>query len=59
MKCNINVILSSHRASILIIISKIDYSHIHNSFYKYKNILIRTNVSTDEFHIKTINNNLL
>ena len=51
-KCNINVIPSSHHASILIIISKIDYSHIRHSFYRSKNIWIRTNVSTDEFHIK-------
>ena len=36
---NINVILSSHHASILIIISKIDDFHIHHSFYKYKKYL--------------------
>ena len=32
-KCNTNVIISSHHASIYIIISKIDYAFIHHSFY--------------------------
>ena len=56
-KCNINVILSSHHASIsiIIIISKIDYAFIHHSFYKYKKFGYTLPCRLMYFTINTIN----
>ena len=55
IECNINVMLSSHHASIYIIISKIDYSHIHHLF-NIKTSRYTLPCRLMNFTSKTINN---